>query len=849
MNEVQPTVTGPIIHGLPKVFADTSLPIVVEDLDGRVISMNPAAEEAYGWQADELMGLPIKTIVPKSHHQQADELLTLCRSGEIVRDIEGLRHRKNGTLVPVLLTLSLLTDERGVQSIASMATDIGPLKEAERRLRASQDTLELRVSERTSELESALQELEVARRTADQANVAKSQFLANISHEIRTPMNAILGMTHLCLETELSRKQRSFLQRIERSAKDLLGLVNDILDFSKIEAGGLKLEQTTFTLDSILEKQRDLFATPAAAKNVELLFRVEPKTPTLLVGDPLRLGQVLTNLLSNALKFTEQGQVLVSVSSSNTNDTQARLRFSVSDTGIGIEEIMVEKIFESFRQVDASTTRKFGGTGLGLAICQQLVQLMSGQLGAHSKTGKGSEFWFEIDLPVLEDRRSDERLPTGRALILESQLESANSLELLFRALGWEVVSYQSAGEVIREVGRPEDFQVMLISDRDNINLEALISHLEKSSVSCPILTLVPSLDKSPPSLGLNGLVVQRPLTRSLLYNRLEEVLQEKTQESALAIRRPARLSDEYPELKGLQALVVEDNAINRDVLREMLKNVGVVSFEASRGEEALSLVAGQSFDIILMDIQMPGIDGREATRLIRKRGCLTPIVAVTANVSSSDIEGYKRDGMNGFLAKPIEPQELYLILERFRGNKACLDKEMALRLLQGNEDLYHKLINRFFRETKPSIEGWHQLEIPQIQRQAHSISSSAGTLGMRKVATLGKAIEKHSTKDNCLQTLVTNLAEAVEEARILYACRRNRSAQQVARPTEGELHLEVDEFLAALDACDVTAATMLRNGLNHMSEQERTQWSELLPLLDDYDFPAASEWVRARLR
>ena len=830
--------TERIARALPQVFMDASLPIIVEDLEGLVISTNPAAEEAYGWSNEELVGLPIKTLVPPSHHEQADELLSLCRSGELVRDVEGLRKRKDGKLIPVLLTLSLLTGENEQQFIASMATDISALKAAEERLLSYQDALEERVAERTSELRSALEELDRARLSADLANSAKSEFLANISHEIRTPMNAILGMTHLCLETELSPKQRGYLGKIERATLDLLGLVNDILDFSKIEAGKLELEEVVFSLDEILEKQRDLFALQAAKKDIELIFYVDSGVAPLYRGDPLRLGQILTNLLSNALKFTDHGQIELAVSTAPSG-----LRFSVTDTGIGVEEAVLESLFESFNQFDASTTRRYGGTGLGLAICRRLVEMMEGRIGASSRPGKGSEFWFEVPASGFADRRQVDIPSDKSAVVIDSHPYSRNVLVKLVAALGWRVRECSTVGFALEAMKNGSTPDVIIIGERQDLNLEALL----KQRSGCPILQLTKFSAAREGAQRGNVLCLQRPVTRSLLLGKLTELLH-RGNSAGVRQQNRVRLAERFSDLEGVRVLGVEDNFINREVLREMLANVEAEVVEAGAGEECLRLAEEQSFDVILMDIQMSGIDGVQTARRLRLRGEAAPILAVSANTAPWERRSFLEAGMNGFLAKPILPLELYTTIRKLR-SQGVLDKELALRTLMGNEALYHQLVGRLFDDAQAALAVFQRGVSKEAIKQAHDLGSTALSLGMRRLGRAARSLEDALRREASYAGILEELREALLITIDSYECRRGDPVQQSLDVTDSAA--QAPPAMAALREKlvrgEADAVEMTRSLVDSVAD--RSALAELLALVENFEFEKAADWLAKRFQ
>lgn len=719
------------LQRLSTVFKDASLPIIIEDLSGIVIDMNPEAESSYGWSREELLGKPIKTIVPRERHTQADQHLARCRRGKRVRNVEGLRQRRTGEIVPVLLTLSLLKGDDGKPtSIASFATDISDLKRAEAQLQGHQNQLERRVRDRTSELESALRELEVARAEADQANQAKSLFLANMSHEVRTPMNAVLGLAHLCLQTELSARSRDYVEKIERSAQALLRIVNDILDFSKIEAGMLHLEATDFELKEVIARQRDLFEFAAQEKGLRLEFTVNSDVPPIVRGDPHRLGQVITNLLANAVKFTEQGEVQLKVSCVSEPEDSPLYRFEVFDTGPGVNNDKVHKLFESFSQADSSVTRRFGGTGLGLAICYQLVELMGGNIGAESRPEGGSRFWFDVPLQARPERR------------------------------------VPRAGE---------------------------------------------KGPKAPPG----------------------------------------------DFLAGKRVLVAEDNAINLEIVRELLDQVGAEVAEARTGLEAVDWVKNSAFDAILMDLQMPQLDGLSATRAIRDLGLELPIIALSANVSQGDRERCLAAGMSAVLGKPLRPELLYQTLSRWlvpskhkygrRSEDLAVslsdtdegstvwDRISGLRTVNGNRRLYERLLTEFLEQTSTRLKELAWTSAAEVGLLAHTIAGTAGNLGLPRIRETALRLERAVDSGEPVATGLSSLRVEVDAAvRLLLPARTEIEDGPHRPPGIGDFKsLELALRLGDVEALELISRV-------EPPPRLRRDWEQIRRLILEYQFEQA---------
>ena len=879
--------------------AATQLSIIATDLDGTIKLFNKGASTLLGYSPREMIDncsiLTLHLASELDHYgKKVSSVSGTSGSGlhdmkvfdQFVKQKQSQAQEwfyvcKDGSHLPVSLSITSLYNPDGrVEGYLFTAMDMTLKKQMESDLIQSKEL-------------------------AESANASKGDFLARMSHEIRTPMNGIIGMTSLLQKTPLNPRQHNYTEKLLDSANTLLRLINDILDFSKIDAGKLKLEEVPFNLEDILGNIANVVGMQAEKKGLEFVFQIDPQISRNLAGDPLRLGQVLMNLAGNAVKFTEQGEIVISVSLQNRFEDELTLRFSVRDSGIGLHQEEIDNLFSAFSQADDSITRKYGGTGLGLAICKQLTELMNGEIWVVSEKGIGTEFIFTAKLRVSENTLEPTAVPPNllqglRALVVDDNAAARDVLSSMLTSLDIEVKTAIDGPTAIalleQAVQQSHPYDVVLLDwmmpGIDGIETARRIkAHPSLAKVPAMLMVTANGREEAYMEAGKAGLnaFLLKPVYASVMYNTLLDILGIGTVSGPVTVKKVAQSAD-LKKIRGARILVVDDNSINREVATEFLEDVGMEVTVALNGQECLDALQLGTFDLVLMDIQMPVMDGLEATRTIRQNRQFKdlPVIAMTAHAMAGDKNKSLAAGMNGHITKPIDQTVLYQTLKDWIPEKptgipqtsACTSSGVsgkerfslpslpginhveALKALGQNEKLFVKMLYDFKKlySSLPLIlrELSETGQWQEIQQKAHTVKGVSGYIGssglMRAAQNLEDALSNDQREDAAqyLVSFISVLDEILSSLSTLPVCQdelpdqvQQHSSKVVCNEDKQMLRILMGQLKQGEVAAEIQLAKLEKQLAGTGYDP---QLKIIAGLIDDIEYESAAEMVKTLL-
>lgn len=820
------------------------------DIVNNQVYISARWRQMLGYQANELDS-SLETLQALIHPIDTDKVLASTNElleGKASSFVQEFRMKhKSGEYIWILCRAKVFAsdqDNKPLRMIGSN-TDITHRKQTEHKLTVLNDELEQRVEQRTKQLELSNLALTDAKDKAEQANKIKSEFLANMSHEIRTPLNAIIGLTNLISKSQLDAEQRNRINNIHLASDNLLSIINDILDFSKIEAGKLKIERIQFNLADIITGVSHLLAHKAHQKGLEFIVNVEPNVPFSLVGDPNRLNQILLNLVSNAIKFTEQGEIELLVRLKTCSDLNARIEFAVTDTGIGLTQEQQINLFKSFTQADNSTSRKYGGTGLGLTICRQLCQLMQGEITVNSQVNQGATFSFELPFSlnnILQPIYQFDQLiyPEYPVLLIEPNPKLSQLVSQNLATFGYTTLTCDNIQVALSNLNNQSEFKLVIV-DYDKMNEQPGLFEQLRNTLACEHAYFVIQHNSVKPS-ALPKMERAENINKPLHIWDLYRLISQSDQTSDVQIA--SSTPNQTTKGVSLDILVVEDNEINQEVAKALLTYHGFKITLADNGKQALEKLSKQDFALILMDIQMPEMDGYQATREIRKieQYKRLPIIAMTANAMPEDKEKCIENGMNDHVAKPINEADLLSTISNWLGqnftsqsgnkstntsnataselNQTVEDSALTaapyanlsytLNQFSGNHELTQKMLKRFVEDNQNSDQKINTfIESQQnhnAQQLIHSIKGVSGNLGLQKLHLACKHFENALTQNPNQQS--NNAIEywSAQYSNVLHETINQLNQQMLAQsnqktPDQQQESIDFDEVLPHLTA------------------------------------------------